>query len=181
MLVKNKDKFYKYLFIYKHLKFIKFETNIKDQELKIVINALNIKSRYKRIKYIVNEGCRFIDQYYSKCNLCHFKNNICIYYRISNKNYINGCCRKCRYQSNVGCTTKNVACKLFNCSYVDYNGVEKLKFEDVTLFKLLNHYQRYVLKNDYFSSVKTVTIDLYVGPMCLLIRLIIRVIEWVAI
>ena len=68
MLVKNKDKFYKYLFIYKHLKFIKFETNIKDQELKIVINALNIKSRYKRIKYIVNEGCRFIDQYYSKCN-----------------------------------------------------------------------------------------------------------------
>ena len=40
---------------------------------------------------------------------------------------------------------------------------------------------RYVLKNDYFSSVKTVTIDLYVGPMCLLIRLIIRVIEWVTI
>ena len=174
MKIKDKEKFIKKLFLYKHLKIFKYETKIKDKELTIIINALNIRSRYKRLNYIVNEGCNYIDEYYKKCNLCKFENNKCICHRKLNKNYINGCCRKCRYQSNKGCITKNVACKLFNCTYVDYNGLKKIEFKDIKLFKLLNPYQRYILKNDYFSSVNEVTTDLYVGPLFLIIRLISR-------
>ena len=65
MIVKDKDKFIKYLFIYKWFVFTKFSTDIDDIELSYIINALNIKSRYKRIKYIINTGCDYIDNYYN--------------------------------------------------------------------------------------------------------------------
>lgn len=174
MKVINKEKFIKKLYLYRYNIFIKYETDIKDEELNIIINALNIKSRYKRIKYIINNGIDIIDNYYKECNLCKFINNKCICHRKINKDYINGCCRKCIYQSSKGCTTKNIACKLYNCSYVDYNGKNKLNFNDINLFKLLNPYQRYILKNDYFSKPNEVIIDLYVGPVCLLLRLFYR-------
>lgn len=174
MKINNKEKLIKHIKLHKYNLLSKYETNINDKELNIIINALNIKSRYKRIKYIVNEGINIIDNYYKECNLCKFKDNKCICHRTINKDYINGCCRKCIYQSNNGCTTKNVACKLYNCSYVDYNGKNKLNFNDINLFKLLNPYQRYILKNDYFTKTEDVIIDLYVGPICFLLRFIYR-------
>ena len=100
-------------------------------------------------------------------------------HRKTGKDYINGCCRKCKYQSNKGCTIRNVACKLFNCSYVDFNGKKKLTIKDVKIFKLLNFYQRYVISTDFFVNEKSVARDLYVGPMCLLLILIFRIILWV--
>ncbi len=174
MIVKDKDKFIKYLFIYKWFVFTKFSTDIDDIELSYIINALNIKSRYKRIKYIINTGCDYIDNYYKSCKLCSFKNNKCICHRKTNKSYVNGCCRRCIYQSNKGCTTKNVACKLFNCSYVDYNKITKLSFNDVLLFRLLNPFQRIILQSDYFAKVEEVTLDLYGGVIFLLCRLFYR-------
>ena len=179
MIVKDKDKFYKKLFLYRYFIFTKFESDIKDPELQSIIKGLNIKSRYKRIRYIVDEGCNYIDNYYKDCNLCHFKNNKCICHRKTGKDYINGCCRKCKYQSNNGCTTRNLACKLFNCSYVDFNGKKKLTVKDIKILKLLNFYQRYVISTDFFVDQKKVARDLYVGPMCLLIILIFRIILWV--
>lgn len=170
MVVKDKDRFIKYLFIYRYFIFTNFSTDIDDYELCLIINALNIKSRYKRIKYVIDSGCDFIDNYYSGCNLCQFKNNKCICHRKLNKDFINGCCRKCKYQSNKGCTTKNVACKMFNCSYVDFGKKDRINFNDIKLFKVLNSYQRLVLKSDYFANVSEVTFDLYVGPICLLLR-----------
>ena len=179
MIVKDKEKFYKRLFIYRYLKFLNFESDIKDEELQTIIRGLNIKSRYKRIKFVIEESCNYIDNYYKGCNLCHFKNNKCICHRKKNKDYINGCCRTCKYQSNKGCTTKNVACKLFNCSYVDLNGKKKLTVKDVKILYLLNFYQRYVISTDFFVTPKTVARDLYVGPMMLLLLLILRIILWV--
>lgn len=158
---------------------MKFESDIDDLELQSIIKGLNIKSRYKRIKYVIEEGCNYIDNYYKDCNLCHFINNKCICHRKTNKDFINGCCRKCKYQSNKGCTISNVACKLFNCSYVDFNGKKKLTVKDIRIFSLLNFYQRYVISTDFFVNQKTVARDLYVGPMCLLLILIIRIILWV--
>ena len=174
MIVRDKDIFIKKLFIYRWFIFTKFSTDIDDMELSIIINALNIKSRYKRINYIVDSGCDYIDNYYKECNLCKFKNNRCICHRKTNKDFINGCCRKCRYQSNKGCTTKNVACKMFNCFYVDFNGKKRLEFNDIKIFKVLNSYQRLVLKSDYFASVDEVSFDLYVGPVFLLLRFFYR-------
>ncbi len=170
MIVKDKDKFYKKLFLYRYFIFTKFSSDINDSELQSIIKGLNIKSRYKRIKYVIEEGCNYIDNYYKDCNLCHFKNNKCICHRKTGKDYINGCCRRCKYQSNKGCTTKNVACKMFNCSYVDFGKKDRINFNDIKLFKVLNSYQRLVLKSDYFANVSEVTFDLYVGPICLLLR-----------
>ncbi len=179
MIVKDKDKFYNRLFIYKYLKFLNFKSDIDDPELQSIIKGLNIKSRYRRIRYVIDEACSYIDNYYKDCNLCHFKNNKCICHRKTHKDYINGCCRKCMYQSNKGCTIKNVACKLFNCSYVDFNGKKKLTVKDVKVLKLLNFYQRYVISTDFFVNEKSVARDLYVGPMCLLLILLLRIILWV--
>ena len=78
MIVKDKDKFYKKLFLYRYFIFTKFSSDINDSELQSIIKGLNIKSRYKRIKYVIEEGCNYIDNYYKDCNLCHFKNNKCI-------------------------------------------------------------------------------------------------------
>lgn len=173
MLVKNKEKFFKYLFIYRHIHFINYKTNIKDKELVKVIEILNIKNRYKRIYMTISSIADYIDNYYKECNTCDFKNNICICHRKMNKKYINGCCRICLYQSNTGCTTKNVACKLYLCSNIELRK-ERLKFNNIYLIKLLNPYQRYVLKNDYFTKIEDVATDLYVGPTCLIIKTITR-------
>lgn len=179
MKIYDKDKFYKKLFIYRYLKFLNFESDIDDLELQSIIKGLNIKSRYKRILYVIDEGCNYIDNYYKDCNLCHFKNNKCICHRKNKKDYINGCCRKCKYQSNSGCTIKNFACKLFNCSYVDFNGKKKLTVKDIKVLRLLNFYQRFIISSDYFVSQKDVARDLYVGPVCLIILLTLRIILWV--
>lgn len=173
MEVKNKERFFKYLFIYRSIPFIKYKTNINDIKLNKVIQILNIKNRYKRIKTIILETAEYIDDYYSECSLCDFKNNICICHRKIEKNYQNGCCRMCIYQSSNGCTTKNVACKLFLCSHSIYDK-DKLNLEDIYLVKLLDPYQRYILKYDYFSTTEQVATDLYVGPICLIIKIIFR-------
>lgn len=173
MIVKDKEKFYKKLFILKYIPFIKYSTELDDEELKTIIEALNIKSRYKRIYYILDKAADYIDNYYSKCRLCDFKNNKCICHRNLNKEYINGCCRLCIYQEGKGCTTKNVACKLFMCTHAVIDK-KRLELNDIKLTKLLNSYQRFILKSDYFSTLEQVTIDLYVGPIFLTLRLIVR-------
>lgn len=171
MKVVDKEKFYKRLWIYKYLIFLNFSTDIDDDNLKVVINALNIKGRKKRFNYIIDEACLYIDNYYSKCNLCHFKNNKCTSHRKRKLDFINGCCHVCKYQSTNGCTVKNVACKLFNCSYVDYNGLTPLKSNDIMLLKLLNFYERYVLTHDFYEEKKKVIFDMYMGTIHLLLLL----------
>lgn len=173
MKVKDKNKFFKYLFIFRHIHFIKYETDIDDEELLKLIEILNIRNRYKRIYLTILSIVDYIDNYYKECNTCDFKKNKCICHRKLNKNYINGCCRMCLYQSDKGCTTKNVACKLYLCSNTKLSK-DKLEFKDIYLIKLLNPYQRYILKSDYFTKIEDATTDLYVGPACLIIKVILR-------
>ena len=172
MKINNKKKLLRNIWILKHLFFIKFETD--NEECKILINALNIKSRYKRIEYVYEEACKEIDNYYSSCNLCDFKDGMCLAYRIKRLEDKNGCCRKCLHQSNKGCKTKNIACKLFLCSYTQHPNKKKLEGKDIEILKIYNVYQRYVAINDYFATKEQAVFDLYVGPICLLIRLLYR-------
>lgn len=164
MKVNNKNKLLKYMFLYRSFlfKFIKFETDQKDLELKKIIELLNIKNRYKRIYKIIDEVCNYIDNYYEGKNICQFKNNKCLCHRSKKLDYINGCCRKCFYQSNNGCTTKNVACKMFNCFYVKDN-IKVLTYKDINIIKVLTPFQRFILKNDYFSTIEDVSKDVYLG------------------
>ena len=177
MKINVKKKLIRNIWIYKHLFFVTFETDNK--ELHKIIKALNIKSRYKRIEYIYEEVCNQIDQYYSKCTLCDFQKGMCIAYRIKQRKDKNGCCHKCLHQSDTGCKTKNIACKLFLCSYSDYHEKKKLEAKDIDLLKILNKYQRYVAINDYFATKEQAIIDLYVGPIALLLRLIYRGISYI--
>lgn len=177
MIIKNKERFIRYLSIIRYVPIVKYETENKDEELNKLINILNIKNRYKRINKIIEELSNYIDLYYKDCKLCDFKSSKCICHRNINKNYINGCCRMCLYQSDKGCTTKNVACKLFLCSHAIID-IKRLELNDIYISKLLNPYQRFVLSCDYFSTIEQVTMDLYVGPFCLLLRLIFRYISY---
>ena len=178
MKLNNKKKIINNLWLYKSFlfRFVKFETDIKDNEIKKIIEALNIKSRYKRIYFVIDNLCDQIDDYYKNKNLCKFKNNKCICHRNNNKDYINGCCRKCKYQSSNGCTTKNFACKMFYCSCASKNH-KILEYKDLPLLKVLTPLQRMDLKSDYFSSIDEVALDLFWGPLYSIPRVSIQTIK----
>ena len=178
MKIYNKEKFIKKLFIYRTsiFKFTKFETDLKDKELNTIIQILNIKNKYKRMYLTIEKICEYIDDYYKEKNLCKFENCTCICHRNKNINYKNGCCRKCIYQSNKGCTTKNVACKLFYCSHAKENN-KILKFEDIYLIKILTPFQRLILSSDYFQSIEEVSIDLCFGPLSIIYIIPYRIIK----
>lgn len=173
MEIKNRDLLFKYLWFYKMLP-CRFTSN--DKSISEFIYALNIKNRYKRIKYIVDNGITIIDNYYKDKNGCKFINDKCICHRVRNLKYINGCCRKCKYFKDRSCSTLNVACKLFYCSYTK---LDKIRFEDIDIFKLLSIRQRYVLKNSYFVKYEDILFDLYCGPIFCFIRGIFRfILNW---
>lgn len=174
MIVKNKEKFLKKLFIYKHLRFIKYETNIKDKHLQTIIDILNIKNPYKRKREIIEKSCDYIDNYYKEINPCQFKNSKCICHRIKELDNTNGCCKKCKFQSNKGCTTKNIACKLFFCSYADLKNTEKIKLKEVPYIKLLNPVEKYIVSYDFFRNVDGVLFDLFLWPALVIILFVVQ-------
>ena len=172
------DKFYRKLFFYKSFIFKKMhftvETNF--EEVKPIINALNIKKRKERIIYIYDEACNQIDKHYQNKNICGFKNNKCYVQQKLQNGTINGCCRMCLYQSTKGCTTKNLTCKLFTCSEVEKR-CKVIKFDDLKILNLLSFRNRMILKSDYFSKREDVIKDLYYGSILIWsVRIVIRLI-----
>ena len=164
MVINDKEKLIRNLWLYRTFifKFTMFSTESTDKEMIEIIEALNIKNRYKKIYFILDNACNYIDDYYKDFDTCKFKNSKCICYRNKNINYTNGCCRKCLYQSSNGCTTKNVACKLFLCSYAKTN-INTINYKDIKILYLFNPFLRYLLINDYFSKIEDVSLDLYLG------------------
>ena len=172
------DKFYRKLFFYKSFIFKKthFTVETNFEEVKPIINALNIKKRKERIIYIYDEACNQIDKHYQNKNICGFKNNKCYVQQKLQNGTINGCCRMCLYQSTKGCTTKNLTCKLFTCSEVEKR-CKVIKFDDLKIINLLSFRNRMILKSDYFSKREDVIKDLYYGSFFLwTIRIVIRMI-----
>lgn len=113
-------RFYRFLPIYRSFlfKFISFELVSDDKyDLNKIIMALNIKNRYKRISFIYDSACNLVDdKFLNVKNMCGFNKGQCYAQRGTNK--CNGCCRCCKYQSSKGCTSSNLACKLFFCDEV---------------------------------------------------------------
>lgn len=160
------NRLYRLLPLYKSFVFhnVFFETNSSDLQLNIIINGLNIKNKRKRINYIYDEACKLIDDSVCGKNICGFKNGKC-YLQIQRRDgKCNGCCRLCIYQTDNGCSTKNLACKLFNCSFVK-SRYETIGFDELKLLKLLSIRQRIIVKSDYFSSREEVLEDLYFGSL----------------
>ena len=172
MKINDKRKLLRNLWFYKRLFFVSFETD--NPELMPYISLLNIKSRYKRIAAVYDKICDEVDFYYEKCQLCDFKNGQCILHRIKKLKYHNGCCRFCLHQTDKGCSTRNIACKLFVCSKAKVNNLKILDEKDIDYFKFYNLYQRSIAKSDYFASREQAIMDLYVGPICLTLRFLYR-------
>ena len=57
----------------------------------------------------------------------------------------------CKYQTNHGCSTNNLACKLFNCSEV-IKRYEVITYKDLKLLKVLSLKNQFIVKSDYFSK-----------------------------
>ena len=173
------DNFYRKLFFYKSFIFKKttFTVETKYEQIKPIIKALNIKKRKDRITYIYDEACRQIDNHYKNKNICGFKNNKCYVQQKLNNGTINGCCRLCKYQSEKGCKTVNLTCKLFTCSEVEKR-CKIITFDDLKILNLLSYRNKMILKSDYFSKRENVIKDLYYGSVILwAIRIIIRLIN----
>lgn len=158
------NRFVKKLFIYKSILyknvFFELENIVEDENLDYLIKGLNIKNRKKRIDFIYDMCCFMIDSKNSSINICGFVNNQCFVQRKNKNQECNGCCRKCIYQTSKGCSSKNLACKLFNCSEVKKR-FETLSDKDLPLLKLLSLKNRLIVKSDYFSLREDVLKDLY--------------------
>ncbi len=168
IIIINNDKDYnkllKKLYIYKSILYYNtlfvVKNNINDKMLNYIIDALNIKKRKKRINFIYDQSCHLIDEKNKGINICGFKNERCYVQRKYNKGKCNGCCRMCIYQTKNGCSTKNLTCKLFNCSEVRKR-YEVIDYNDLKLLKVLSLKNQLVIKSDYFSKREDVLKDLY--------------------
>ena len=128
--------------------------------------AKSIKSRLKRLEYIYDNTCKKLDYLHKDENICGFKCNKCIVQQKSNSEEVNGCCRTCRLQSNKGCTSSNLTCKLFYCDEIKKK-YKLYEFKDLELLDLLSKRQKLLLKYDLFSSREEVLLDLYFGSLIL--------------
>ena len=160
MLINEKKLYLLPLYRLSVFKLFNFKTDSKDEQIIIIANALNIKSRKKRITYIYDSACEYIDNFYNGENICGFKNCKCYVQRSKHLDNKNGCCRFCIYATDKGCPSKNLACKLFNCSEV-YSRRKVLTYKDLKTLKVLSVRQRYILKSGYFSLREDVLKDLY--------------------
>lgn len=149
---------YKSILYYNTLFVVK--NNIDDSMIDDIVKALNTKSRKKRIEYIYNKSCELIDNKTKNINICGFENNRCFVQRKLKNGKCNGCCRICLYQSSHGCLTKNLSCKLFNCSEVT-SRYDVIKYDDLKLLRLLSLKNQFIIKSDYFSKKEDVLKDLY--------------------
>lgn len=157
-------KFIKRIVLYKSILYINTEFQVKgcqvNDKIQQMINGLNIKNRYKRITYVYDTACSIIDSNTKGLNICGFKNNKCYIQQKQNNGKCNGCCRLCKYQNSNGCPTKNLACKLFNCSEVKKR-YKTIEYKDLAILKLLSLKNRLIVKSDYFSTREEVLKDLY--------------------
>ena len=159
---KDLKKFYKKIWQYKLFKNTIFKLNGNTYEIENIITALNIKNRRKRIEYIYDDACNYIDNYFKDKNTCGFINNQCFTQRGTSN--CNGCCRICKYQSNKGCTTANLCCKLFFCSEVRKR-YKVIEYKDLNILRVLTWQQRVLIKSNYFSSREEILTDLYIGSI----------------
>ena len=158
------------------------EGNDYDKQVSLLVEALNIKDRKQRIKFIYEKSCELLDNTFYGKNICEFKNNRCMHDRIHAIS-CDGCCKsndgklKCKYLINHKCSVKCLACKFHICYCVRNKGY-KFKINDILMIKYLyNWKQKLFIYNDFFMSEDEVLEDLYKNSI--LLWLIKPSIKWV--
>ena len=137
--------------------------NEKLRDIVTIMNAINIKDKYKRYEYIYNTVCSYLDERINT-NYCEFKDDICIRDRLKNNNHKNGCCEcngrgKCKYLIDSKCTLGNcMACKLFTCKTLRKKGIIH-NINDYALTKyFFTNKQKDILKFSYWTP-KEIILD----------------------
>ena len=156
--------------LYRHPYMTAFRANFKPyivnctypKEYEAFTRAIAIRSRRKRICYIYDNACDLIDEYNDKNGIiCSFEKGRC---RLEDRlGAVNGCCCHCIYQSDKGCPSRNLTCKLFFC--------DRLKekhppvFEDFKEFRLLTRRQQYMIRTNYYCKRDTFLRLLNIGSI----------------
>ncbi len=162
-MISKGEKVYNYILISNDSKYV--------QDFENCIKAMNIKDRKERLTFIYDTACDYVDGLFANCNNCEFKDDKCAVNRSPQHQYEDmGCCRSfeftgifqkemiknlklCRYaKSQTGCTTKNLSCKLFTCSYLRKKGIKFSIFKILLLSCFLNIKERDIIKYNFFGS-----------------------------
>ncbi len=160
----KKIKYYK-TFLYRNTKF-KIEQNKIFKDIESIEKALNLKKKKERTEYVYSYCCDYIDNYCKDKDFCKFKDNKCL--NQYHNNYINGCCRGCRFQSKSGCKTSNLTCKLFYCSSVKDNN-KIVEYKDLKIIRCLPLRNRPIIKHDFFVSREEMLNDLYLNSIIIFV------------
>ncbi len=161
--VKNKKKIsHDYIIISNNSKYLNdFVASIK---------AAYILDKAKRIDFIYDTICDFLDKEFKQNNYCDFQNNKCIACRHGMTEHAdNGCCysfeiaaffslsmvkneQPCIHLSDHGCSTRNIACKLVSCKYLANKGVKFSPFKFLLIRCFLNLKQIDVISYNFFTT-----------------------------
>ncbi len=159
---KDLNRFYNNLKYYRSILFVFTKFYSDNKEIETFITALNIKNRFKRIRYCYDAAIKQINDFEGGCNFCKFdKNGVC------RNGLKNGCCRYCFHVGDKGCTSENLSCKLFYCSKV-YNKHKIVKFDDLKILRCLSFRCRTIIRHDFFTKKEDVLMDLYIGSILIL-------------
>lgn len=145
----------------------KYNKENKDKKIRQItqlVEALNIKNKSERLKFLYNKACDILDSDFYGKNVCQFKNNSCLQDRTKN-NKFDGCCRcnngkrHCKYLADHKCTTRCLACKFHICSNLKKLGY-KYNINDILVLKyLLNWKQKIIVYLDFFKTPEEVLLD----------------------
>lgn len=139
-----------------------------ESKMKIIDSILDIEDSNKRLDYLYDLICDYLDNEFRSKNICEFNCGICkkrqamINEGIKKDTYLNGCCysyvheKNCIYLENGMCKTKNLGCKLFTCDYLKREGY-KYKLKDIYLSKyFFNFRQKLFIENAIKKSKEEV-------------------------
>lgn len=147
---------------------------IKNYDLEVidVFKAFYIADEKQRMEFIYDKVCEALDEKWDREKPCNFCENRCLAAR---NNFMDeeedGCCysfkRKrfgrvekspCRYLGiDKKCTTSNLSCKLFTCSYLKKHSKFLTDIDDYLLLRLfLNKKQRLIAKYNFFKNKEEV-------------------------
>ena len=110
----------------------------KINSLNDILLVFNIKDKKKRLNFIYDKMCDYLDLDFVVNNKCLFKNNKCVSDRNKSYNKNCGCCRAksgelCKFLINNRCSIRNLGCKFFICPTLKKRGL-KYRNRDFPIF-----------------------------------------------
>ena len=165
VFIKSEKDLYSKLFIYRSLLCKNREFFIEEKssdDAKAICTALNIKNKKKRIEYVYDYCINRVDEFYREKNYCNFENGQCKCQREENSNRKNGCCLICVYQTENGCPTQNLSCKLFYCNEISKKQ-EMFPLRDLKILKVFGFRRRLIAIDNFFAKREDVITDIEVG------------------